>query len=56
MKAKMIAAIVATTATALGIFLYRKYQASRQKGSQPVKKNYHLTSAFARAKGMATNN
>jgi hypothetical protein len=55
MKTKVLIAALVTVATASGVYFYRKWMAKKNAKSQPIKKNHHLTKAFARAKGYATN-
>ena len=55
MKTKVIIAALVTVATASGIYFYKKWLAKKNVKSQPIKKNHHLTRAFARAKDHALN-
>jgi hypothetical protein len=55
MKTKVLIAALVTVATASGIYFYRRWMANKNQKSQPIKKNHHLTKAFARAKGYTSN-
>jgi hypothetical protein len=55
MKTRLMIAAFAAIAGAAGIYLIRRFRA-RRNHPEPVKKNHHLTKAFARAKNYTVSN